>query len=97
MEAIREVFAGTEHLRCRFHVLKALFRRLHKAKVWEALVWEKARKLFKSEDKRTVVRRVLKLQAMLEAVGKGSIGQRLKGPFQDEVSARKHVALFRVY
>jgi transposase-like protein len=133
IEAIREVFALAEHLLCRFHVLKALFRRLRKAKVWEAKVWELANKLFKTEDKRTVKRRVKKLQGLLQGLGQGSIGARLvaklpvvlpavgstwrpttsnaaesffsafdrfyrvKGPFQDEVSAGKHVSLFMLY
>ncbi|MCI0528628.1 MAG: transposase, partial [Nitrospira sp.] len=39
IEAIREVFPLAEHLLCRFHVLKTLFRRLRKAKVWEKKVW----------------------------------------------------------
>ncbi|MCI0528629.1 MAG: hypothetical protein L0Y56_14415 [Nitrospira sp.] len=94
---------------------------------------ELAKKLFKTKDKRTVVRRVLKLQGLLQELGPGSVGARLvaklplvlpavgstwrpttsnvaesffsafdrfyrmKGSFQDEVSARKHVSLFRLY
>jgi len=73
VRAISEVFPQAEHLLCRFHVLRSLFRRLRKAGVWESKVWKLAGKLFRTRDKRTVRRRVARLCGWVEALGKGEV------------------------
>ena len=133
VKAIAQVFPGAEHLLCRFHALKATFRRLRQAlgKASRSCTWAaKLSRVFHSHDKRTVRRRlaallketastpvagvVARLEAkfskLLPAVGStfrpitsNRVEQffaaferfnRLKGPYQSEASARKHVALF---
>jgi len=73
VRAISEVFPQAEHLLCRFHVLRSLFRRLRKAGVWESKVWKLAGKLFRTRDKRTVRRRVARLCGWVEEMGKGEV------------------------
>jgi len=73
IRAIAEVFPQAEHLLCRFHVLRSLFRRLRQAGVWESQVWKAVGKLFRTQDKRTVRRRVARLCESLEGVGKGEV------------------------
>jgi transposase-like protein len=130
VQAIRDVFPHAEHLLCRFHVLKALYRRLRQAGVWDSKVWKLARKLFQTSDKRTVHRRVARLGLLLEGLGAGEVWvrflsklpkvlpavgstwrpstangverffgaldrfYRIKGPFGDVASAKKHIRLF---
>jgi len=73
IRAIAEVFPQAEHLLCRFHVLRSVFRRLRKAGVWESKVWKAVGKLFATRDKRTVRRRVARLCEVLEGLGKGEV------------------------
>ena len=73
LRAIAEVFPRAEHLLCRFHMLRSLFRRLRKAGVWESEVWKRVGKLFATRDKRTVRRRVARLCEVLEGLGKGEV------------------------
>ena len=73
VRAIAEVFPQAEHLLCRFHVLRSLFRRLRQAGVWESKVWKLAGKLFRTRDKRTVRRRVARLCGLVERLGKGEV------------------------
>ncbi len=133
VKAIAKAFPNAEHLLCRFHALKAAFRRLKKGiRDWkERKGWgEKLKTLFHTPSKRTVKRRVerwkkeaedtpaqgviarlaAKLPKLLPAVGStfrpstsnaaerflGAFDRfyRLKGPFQNEASARKHIQLF---
>ena len=133
VEAIATVFPAAEHLLCRFHALKSAFRRLKRSiPDWKGRsVWvKKLKTLFHTPSKRTVQRRVDKLQTqaehtpakgvfdsllaklpkLLPAVGStfrpstsnaaerflGAFDRfyRLKGPFQNEASARKHIKLF---
>ncbi len=133
VKAIARAFPHAQHLLCRFHALKAAFRRLKKGirdwKVRKGWV-EKLKTLFHTPAKRTVKRRVErlkkeaedtpaqgviarladKLPKLLPAVGStfrpstanaaerflGAFDRfyRLKGPFQNEASARKHIQLF---
>lgn len=73
IKAIEAVFPQAQHLLCRFHVLKAFYRRLRQAGVWDEKVWPLARKVFQSSDKRTVMRRVARLGLLLEGVGAGEV------------------------
>ena len=133
VEAIGRVFPNAEHLLCRFHALRSAFRKLREAignwKARKGFV-ESLKGLFHTPSKRTVKRRMEKLQAqaagtpaegviarlfaklpkLLPAVGStfrpstsnaaerflGAFDRfyRLKGPFQNEASARKHIQLF---
>lgn len=133
IKAIGIVFPKAEHLLCRFHAIQAAFGRLKKAtrdwtlrKVWA----EKITRLFHTPSKRTVKRRLEKLEReaentpvqstitrlaaklpkLLPAIGStfkpstansaerffGAFERfyRLKGPFQSEASAQKHIQLF---
>lgn len=133
VKAIATVFPGAEHLLCRFHALQAAYRRLKKAtqdwnlrKVWG----EKITHLFRTPSKRTVKRRLFRLEQeaeetpaqgviarlaakvpkLLPAIGStfrpstanaaerflGAFERfyRLKGPFQNQASAEKHIRLF---
>lgn len=71
--AIREVFPYAEHLLCRFHLIRSVFRRLRQARVWSEDVWHLTGSLFQSGDKRTVQRRVAKLRQLVEGLGVGSV------------------------
>jgi len=73
IRAIAEVFPQAEHLLCRFHVLRSVFRRLRKAGVGHSEVWKWVGKLFQTRDKRTVRRRVARLCGMLDGLGKGEV------------------------
>jgi len=69
VEAIAYVFPRAQHLLCRFHALQAAFRRLRKqVKNWEERQrWVKPLKtLFHTASKRTVRRRMDKLQAQAQ-------------------------------
>jgi transposase-like protein len=133
VKAIARVFPNAEHLLCRFHAIKAAFRRLKKAipnwkgrKEWA----EKIKKLFHTPSKRTVKRRLARHQAQAEGTPAAGVFTRfaaklpqllpavgstfrpsttnaaerflgafdrfyqLKGPFQNEASAQKHIRLF---
>jgi transposase-like protein len=71
--AIAEVFPKAEHLLCRFHLIRSVFRRLRRAGVWEGEVWKGVGKLFQTRDKRTVRRRVARLVHLVEGLGKGKV------------------------
>ena len=130
IKAIQSVFPNAEHLLCRFHVIRSVFRRIRKAKLFNHDLCKMVANLFRTCYKRTVTRRVEKLKEkaeslqaehvlsgllsklpqVLKAVGStwrpstsNSVEQffskfdrfyRLKGPFCDEASARKHMNLF---
>ncbi len=69
VEAIAHVFPQAEHLLCRFHALQAAFRRLRQQVTdWpERQRWVKPLKtLFHTASKRTVQRRIDKLQAQAQ-------------------------------
>ncbi len=131
--AIAQVFPQAQHLLCRFHALRAAFRRLKVALAngAERHLWMgKLSRVFHTTDKRTVRRRLqtlhqqaadtpvagvlarlaAKLPQLLPAVGStfrpatsNAVEHffaaferfyRLKGPFQNQASAEKHLALF---
>ena len=130
IKAIQAVFPDAEHLLCRFHVIRSVFRRIRKAKLFDQGLCQMVGNLFRTHYKRTVKRRVEKLKErasilqaehvltgllgklpqVLKAVGStwrpstsNAVEQffskfdrfyRLKGPFCDEASARKHINLF---
>jgi transposase-like protein len=73
VQAIRAVFPHAEHLLCRFHVLKAFYRRLRQVGVWDEQVWSLVGKVFQTSDKRTVHRRVKRLGLLLEGMGVGEV------------------------
>ena len=67
--AIARVFPHAQHLLCRFHALRAAFRRLHKhmpsgqaRRQWAA----KLKQVFQTPSKRTVRRRLKRLQAQAQ-------------------------------
>ncbi len=76
-KTIKEVFSKAEHLYCRFHALKSFFRRLQKAYIFSKPVFELARSLFKSKDKRTAERRLNKLEFLLSQLGASHVLQGL--------------------
>lgn len=80
-KAIKFVFPDAEHLFCRFHAIKSLFRRLKKAHVFDLQIWKKARKLFQTSYKRTVERRVQSLRESLTTQNKESALSGLNGKF----------------
>jgi len=133
VKAIADVFPRAQHLLCRFHALHASFRRLRK----KGMDWKERQRwitplktLFHTPAKRTVQRRIEKLQTqaqdtpaegvitrlvaklpkLLPAVGStfrpstSNAAERFlgafdrfyqaKGPFQNQASAEKHLALF---
>lgn len=130
IQAIQAVFPDAEHLLCRFHLIRSVFRRIRKAKIFDQDLCQMVGGLFRTRYKRTVERRVEKLEEkaailqashvltgllaklpqVLKAVGStwrpstsNAVEQffskfdrfyRLKGPFCDEASARKHVNLY---
>jgi len=65
VRAIATVFPQAEHLYCRFHALKSLFRRLRKAEVFNSTVFKMVCKLFQTSYKRTVERRLDALKLLL--------------------------------
>lgn len=78
--AIAAVFPNAQHLLCRFHALAAAFRRLKEAiKDWkERSVWaERLKKLFHTCSKRTVTRRIKKLQAQAQGTPAKGVIDRL--------------------
>ena len=40
IQAITQVFPEAEHLLCRFHLLRSVFRRLRNARVYASPVWQ---------------------------------------------------------
>lgn len=130
IKSIAKAFPNAQHLLCRFHVIRSIFRRLRKHHIFDWGIRTKVGKLFKTKYKRTVLRRIEKLKTLLglpliEAVLGGlmvklpqvikAVGSRwrpstsnaveqffskfdrfyrLKGPFQNEASAQKHIRLF---
>jgi transposase-like protein len=87
VQALAVVFPQAEHLLCRFHLLRALFRRLRQAQVHESRIWRLVGRLFRTRDKRTVRRRVTTLQQRLEEVGAGAIGERLQAKLPQVIGA----------
>ena len=80
VKAILTVFPNAQHLLCRFHALKAAFRRLKKGiKDWkERNVWgEKLKTLFHTPSKRTVKRRLERLKRETEGTPAFSVITRL--------------------
>lgn len=81
-KAIVSVFPGCEHLLCRFHALKAAFRRLKGAGLSfkEQTAWgKKMAELFHTRDKRTVKRRLSKLEQNAQGTPvEGVIGRLLE-------------------
>jgi hypothetical protein len=130
IQAIQAVFPHAEHLLCRFHVIRSVFRRIRKARLFDNELCKMVGKIFRTFYKRTVERRIKKIQKKLEtlqaehilsgllsklpqviqAVGstwrpstsnaaeqffsKLERFSRIKGPFCNEASARKHIRLF---
>lgn len=73
IQAIASVFPQAEHLLCRFHLIRSVFRRLRKAGVWKEEVWQLVGQLFRTPDKRTVRRRVEKLCGVVDSLGVGDV------------------------
>lgn len=69
IQAITHVFPKAEHLLCRFHLLRSVFRRLRNARVYAQDVWQQVGSLFHTSDKRTVRRRVSKLEKTVKQLG----------------------------
>ncbi len=69
IKAIQSVFPQAEHLLCRFHVIRSVFRRLRKARIFGAEIGKAAGNLFKTRYKRTVKRRIDRLSGMLQPLG----------------------------
>ena len=65
IKAIKYVFPDAKHLLCRFHALHSVFRRFNKARIFSSEVSSAIGKLFNTQYKRTVLRRVAKLENML--------------------------------
>jgi transposase-like protein len=86
-QALAAVFPQAEHLLCRFHVVRALYRRLRQARVRDGRIWRRVGRLFRTRDKRTVRRRVATLQGLLEAVGAGAVGDRLQTKLPQVIGA----------
>ena len=70
IEAIKTAFPGAKHLLCRFHLIRSVFRRMKQIKFFDAESCKRLRKLFHSNDPRTVRRRVANLNAHLMTLGK---------------------------
>ena len=87
IQAIASVFPQAEHLLCRFHLLRSVFRRLRNAGVWEEEVWALVGKLFHTGDKRTVRRRVEKLCGMVRAQGVAHVVSGLVGKLPQVIGA----------
>ena len=85
--AISEVFPQAEHLLCRFHLLRSVFRRFRQAGVQDRVVWKLAGKLFQTKDKRTVVRRGAKLRSLVEGLGLGEVVSGLVSKLPQVLSA----------
>lgn len=82
VEAIRTVFPQAQHLLCRFHALRAAFRALRKqVKDWSARqVWiDPLKRLFHTPSKRTVRRRMNKLQTQAQDTPAEGVLMRLAG------------------
>ncbi|MEA2098122.1 MAG: transposase, partial [Patescibacteria group bacterium] len=65
IRAIKTVFPGAEHLLCRFHVIRSLFRRLRKAKIFNKEISKLIGNIFKTDYKKTVRRRISKIKDKL--------------------------------
>lgn len=70
IEAILVVFPSAKHMLCRFHLIRSVFRRLRKLKLFDADIGKLVGNLFHSDDPRTVRRRVEALRDTLAALGK---------------------------
>lgn len=77
IKAIQAVFPQAEHLLCRFHVIRSVFRRLRKARIFSAEIGKSVGNLFKTRYKRTVKRRIERLSGLLEPLG--AVGRVLSG------------------
>lgn len=69
IKAIQAVFPEAEHLLCRFHVIRSVFRRLKKARIFSFDICKAISKLFKTNYKRTVQRRIDRLKEKLQPLG----------------------------
>jgi hypothetical protein len=88
VEVLRDPLVETaEVCVCRFHVLRALVRRLRQAQVHDGRIWRLVGRLFRTRDTRTVRRRVATLQQRLEEVGAGAIGDRLQAKLPQVMGA----------
>ena len=65
IKAIKTVFPNAEHLLCRFHVIRSLFRRLQKAKIFNKEIYKLIGNIFKTDYKKTVRRRISKIKEKL--------------------------------
>jgi len=65
IQAILNVFPQAEHLYCRFHVISSIFRRLKKYRMFDSKWFRLVGRLFQTRSKRTVLRRVGKLEDSL--------------------------------
>ncbi len=70
LEAIATAFPKAEHLLCRFHLIRSVFRRMKKITFFDAECLKLLRNLFHSNDPRTVRRRVAKLKEKLVELNK---------------------------
>lgn len=66
-KAIADILPNAEHLLCRFHLIRSIFRRLRKAKISDKKISCAVSKLFKTLYKRTVHYRVDKLKQSISA------------------------------
>ena len=65
IKAIKKVFPKAEHLLCCFHVLKSVFRRFRKAKIFDSKIAEMIGNIFRTSYKRTVQRRIARIREKL--------------------------------
>jgi hypothetical protein len=70
IETIQAVFPHAKHLLCRFHLIRSVFRRMRKLKLFDAEIGKLVGHLFHSDAPRTVRRRVGALKDTLSALGK---------------------------
>lgn len=66
IKAIALVFPKAEHLLCRVHVLRSIFRRMKKSYIFGTEIFKAICNLFKTDYKRTVDRRIEKAKGLLE-------------------------------
>lgn len=73
IKAIEAVFPNAEHLLCRFHLIRSVFRRIRKAKLFDRDLCKMVGGLFRTRYKRTVQRRVEKLERKAAALQAGHV------------------------
>jgi len=84
---IKNVFPNTEHLLCRFHVVKSVFRRLRNAKIFDKKISKLVCKLFQTKRKRTVKRRIEKLDTLLSPLSANHVLNGLKQKLPQVIKA----------